>query len=41
MKKEIHPESRPVCFIDISTGKRFLTVSTVRSKKKEVINDVE
>ncbi|MDR1458494.1 MAG: 50S ribosomal protein L31, partial [Puniceicoccales bacterium] len=33
--------SRPVCFIDISTGRRFLTMSTVRSKKKEVINDIE
>jgi large subunit ribosomal protein L31 len=41
MKKGIHPESRPVCFIDISTGKRFLTVSTIRSKKKEVIDGVE
>ncbi|MDR2735444.1 MAG: type B 50S ribosomal protein L31 [Puniceicoccales bacterium] len=41
MKKGIHPESRPVCFVDISTGRKFLTMSTVHSKKKEVIEGVE
>lgn len=32
MKKNIHPESHPTCFIDVSTGTRFFTVSTVHSK---------
>ncbi|MDR2420327.1 MAG: type B 50S ribosomal protein L31, partial [Puniceicoccales bacterium] len=41
MKKDIHPVSKPVCFCDISTGKRFLTLSTLRSKNKETIDGVE
>ncbi len=41
MKKDIHPNYHPVCFVDVSTGKRFLTNSTVTSKDKEVINGVE
>jgi large subunit ribosomal protein L31 len=41
MKKDIHPASRPVCFCDISTGKRFLTTSTLHSKNKETIDGVE
>ncbi|MDR0728064.1 MAG: type B 50S ribosomal protein L31 [Puniceicoccales bacterium] len=41
MKKEIHPDSRPVCFCDISTGRRFLTISTLRSRNKERIDGVE
>lgn len=41
MKKDIHPEVRPVCFIDVSTGKRFFTQSTLRSKQQEVIDGVE
>ena len=31
----------PVCFVDVSTGKRFLTKSTLKSKKTEMIDDVE
>jgi large subunit ribosomal protein L31 len=41
MKKDIHPPYNPVCFIDISTNKRFLTYSTLSSKNKETIDGVE
>ncbi|MDR0595507.1 MAG: type B 50S ribosomal protein L31 [Puniceicoccales bacterium] len=41
MKKDTHPEVHPVCFIDVSTGKRFITESTLRSKQKEVIDGIE
>jgi large subunit ribosomal protein L31 len=41
VKKDTHPEYRPVCFVDVSTGKRFLSHSTLRSKQQEVIDGVE
>jgi large subunit ribosomal protein L31 len=41
VKKEGHPEYRPVCFVDVSTGRKFLTRSTMRSKQKETIDGVE
>ncbi|MCB1123412.1 MAG: type B 50S ribosomal protein L31 [Verrucomicrobiae bacterium] len=41
MKANIHPKSHPVCFVDVSTGKKFLTRSTISSKKKETIDGVE
>ncbi len=41
MKKDIHPDYHPVCFVDVSTGKRFLTYSTMSVKNKEAINGVE
>lgn len=41
MKKDIHPEYHPVCFVDVSTGRKFLTKSTMRSKQKETIDGVE
>ncbi len=41
MKKDVHPDFHPVCFVDVSTGRRFLTRSTMRSKQKEVIDGVE
>jgi len=41
MKKDIHPKSFPTCFVDVSSGKRFLTQSTMKSKKTETIDDVE
>jgi large subunit ribosomal protein L31 len=41
MKDDIHPEKHPVCFIDVSTGKKFITVSSLRSKQKDVVDDVE
>ncbi len=41
MKKDIHPQYNPVIFLDITTGKRFFTHSTMRSEKKEVVDGVE
>jgi len=41
MKKGIHPDYHPVCFVDVSTGKRFLTNSTITSKDKESIGGIE
>ena len=41
MKKEGHPDYHPVCFVDVSTSRKFLTRSTMRSKQKEVIDGVE
>lgn len=41
MKKEGHPEYHPVCFVDVGTGKRFLTRSTLVTRTKEVIDGVE
>ena len=33
MRKDIHPNYRPVVFMDTSTGTRFLMNSTMRSKE--------
>jgi large subunit ribosomal protein L31 len=41
MKEKIHPALNNVCFRDVSTGKNFLTTSTVKSDKKETIDGVE
>lgn len=41
MKKEGHPDYHPVCFVDVSTGRKFLTRSTMRSKQKDTIDGVE
>ena len=41
MRKGIHPKLHPVCFVDVSTGKQFLTRSTVKSGKTEEIAGVE
>lgn len=41
MKAEIHPKSFPVCFRDVSTGRNFLTYSTLKSDRKETIDNVE
>jgi len=41
VKKEGHPDYHPVCFVDVSTGRKFLTRSTMRSKQKETIEGVE
>ena len=41
MRKGIHPKLHPVCFVDVSTGKQFLTRSTVKSGKTEEIDGVE
>jgi large subunit ribosomal protein L31 len=41
MKKGTHPESRPVCFVDVSNGREFLTISTARCREKKTIDGVE
>ncbi|MDR2603586.1 MAG: type B 50S ribosomal protein L31 [Puniceicoccales bacterium] len=41
MKDSIHPEKHPVCFIDVSTGKKFVTMSSLRSKQKDIVDGVE
>ncbi len=41
MKKDIHPKLNPVAFVDVSSGKRFLSRSTARSPRKEEIDGVE
>ena len=41
MKPEGHPTLNPVCFLDVATGKRFLTRSTMKSARKESIDGKE
>lgn len=41
MKAEGHPTLNNVCFLDVGTGKRFLTKSTMKSSRKEKIDGVE
>ncbi len=41
MKAEGHPTLNNVCFLDVATGKRFLTRSTMKSARKETIDGVE
>ena len=41
MKAEGHPTLNNVCFLDIGTGRRFLTRSTMKSARKEQIDGQE
>ncbi len=41
MKAEGHPVLNNVCYLDVSSGKRFLTKSTMKSPRKEVIDGEE
>jgi len=41
VKSEGHPILNPVCFLDVATGKRFLTRSTMKSGRKETIDGQE
>jgi large subunit ribosomal protein L31 len=41
VKKDIHPKYQPVAFVDVETGSKFLTRSTVRTNQKETIDGVE
>jgi len=41
VKTEVHPSLNNVCFLDVSSGKRFLTKSTMKSARKEVIDGEE
>lgn len=41
MKAEGHPTLNNVCFLDVATGKRFLTRSAIKSSRKETIDGIE
>ena len=41
MKKSIHPTNNPVCFKDVSTGRKFITRSTIKSKNTENIDGTD
>ena len=41
MKSDIHPKLNSVCFRDVSTGRNFLTRSTMKSDAKETIDGTE
>lgn len=41
MKDKVHPALNNICFLDIGTGRRFLTKSTMKSARKEMIDGVE
>lgn len=41
MKKNIHPDYHPVIFVDVGTGKRFFTYSTIKTKTTETVDGVE
>ena len=41
MRKGIHPTNHPVCFSDVSTGKKFVTRSTLKSKNTENLDGVD
>ena len=41
MKAEGHPILNNVCFLDVATGRRFLTRSTMKSSRKEAIDGQE
>ena len=41
MKAGIHPKLSPVVFVDVSSGTRYLTVSTMKGSKTETIDGVE
>ena len=38
MKAQGHPSLNNVCFLDIGTGKKFLTKSTIKSARTEKID---
>jgi large subunit ribosomal protein L31 len=41
MKKEIHPHYHKVVFVDVSTGKEFVTRSTLTSERKREVDGEE
>ncbi len=41
MKAEIHPKLNHVAFVDVSSGRKYLTRSTMRSGKTETIDGVD
>jgi len=41
MKKDIHPQSNPVVFVDASTGTEFVTKSSLTSNQTKSIDGVD
>jgi large subunit ribosomal protein L31 len=41
VKKDIHPNLNPVCFVDVSSGRKFITKSTASSNKQENIEGLD
>ena len=41
MKSEGHPTLNNVCFVDVSTGHKHITKSTMKSQRKETIDGEE
>jgi large subunit ribosomal protein L31 len=41
VKAEGHPILNNVCFLDVASGKRFLTKSTMKTARKEQIDGLE
>jgi len=41
MKQGIHPDYKPVVFVDANTGKEYITRTTKKSNEKRVIDGVE
>lgn len=41
MKKDIHPAYNPTVFVDVSTSKKFLTRSTMKTGQMEKIDGVD
>lgn len=41
MRADIHPKLNPVCFVDVSSSKQFLTRSVLKSDRKQTIDGVE
>jgi large subunit ribosomal protein L31 len=41
VKSQGHPSLNRVCFLDVATGRRFLTRSTMKSVRKETIEGEE
>lgn len=41
MKAEGHPSLNNVCFVDVATGKKFFTRSSLSAQRKETIDGIE
>lgn len=41
MKKGIHPEYRPVVFVDVASDTKYITRSTVKTKDKTTVDGTE
>lgn len=41
MKKDLHPDYHKVVFVDVSTGKEFVTRSTLTSERKRSVDGEE